>query len=52
MAVPIKTGIGNNTGIELVEGALKEGDEVIVEQQGGDDKKKPARSGSPMGPRF
>ena len=50
VAVQIKTGIANNTGIEMVEGALKEGDEVIVEQMGGETKKKPG--GSPMGPRF
>ncbi|HEY3308286.1 MAG TPA: efflux RND transporter periplasmic adaptor subunit [Desulfuromonadaceae bacterium] len=51
VAVPVKTGIGNNTSLELVEGALKEGDEVIIEQVGGDSKKKPS-GGSPMGPRF
>jgi len=51
--VQIKTGIGNNTSMELVEGGLKEGDEVIVEQQGGDSKKKSgAMGGSPMGPRI
>jgi HlyD family secretion protein len=54
VAVPIKTGIANNTSIELVEGPLKEGDEVIVEQQGGETKKKSGAGmgGSPMGPRF
>ena len=51
LAVPVKTGIANNNSIELVEGALKEGDEVIIEQIGGDAKKK-AAGGSPMGPRF
>lgn len=51
VAVAIKTGIANNAAIELVEGALKEGDEVIIEQQGGDTKKK-AGSGSPMGRPF
>ncbi|MSM40596.1 MAG: efflux RND transporter periplasmic adaptor subunit [Geobacter sp.] len=53
IAVSIKTGIGNNSSIELVEGALKEGDEVIIEQLGGDTKKKSgaAMGGSPMGPR-
>ncbi|MBT0665387.1 efflux RND transporter periplasmic adaptor subunit [Geobacter pelophilus] len=53
VAVTIKTGIGNNSSIELLEGPLKEGDEVIVEQQGGDTKKKSgnAMGGSPMGPR-
>ncbi len=48
--VQIKTGIANNTGIELVEGALKEGDEIIIEQIGGDSKKK--AGGSPMGRPF
>jgi HlyD family secretion protein len=52
LAVPVTTGIANNNSIELVEGALKEGDEVIVEQVGGDTKKKAAAGGSPMGPRF
>jgi len=51
LATPVATGIANNTAIELREGSLKEGDQVIVEQQGGDTKKK-ASSGSPMGPRF
>jgi HlyD family secretion protein len=51
-AVPVKTGIANNSAIELVEGALKEGDEVIIEQVGGDIKKKPSSGASPMGPRF
>ena len=50
VAVSIKTGIANNTGIEVVEGALKEGDEVIIEQIGGDSKKK--AGGSPMGRPF
>jgi HlyD family secretion protein len=52
VAIPVKTGIANNSSIELVESALKEGDEVIVEQIGGDTKKKSGASGSPMGPRF
>ncbi len=52
-AVPVKTGIGNNSGIELVEGALKEGDEVVIEQLGGDSaKKKSGMGGSPMGRPF
>ena len=51
-AVPIKTGIANNSSIELVESSLKEGDEVIIEQIGGDSKKKAASSGSPMGRPF
>jgi HlyD family secretion protein len=51
LATVVKTGIANNGSIELTEGALKEGDEVIIEQTGGDTKKK-AASSSPMGPRF
>ncbi|MBC7963554.1 MAG: efflux RND transporter periplasmic adaptor subunit [Steroidobacteraceae bacterium] len=53
LAVPVKTGIANNNSIELVESTLKEGDEVIIEQSGGDSgsgKKKAA--GSPMGRPF
>jgi HlyD family secretion protein len=49
-AIPVKTGIANNNSIELIDGDLKEGDDVIVEQIGGDTKKK--SGGSPMGPRF
>jgi HlyD family secretion protein len=52
VAVPVKTGIANNTSIELVESTLKEGDEVIIEQQGGDSKKKAGGTGSPMGRPF
>lgn len=52
VAVAVKTGIANNNAIELLESALKEGDEVIVEQSGGDSKKKSGSGGSPMGPRF
>lgn len=52
VAVPVKTGIANNSSIELVEGNLKEGDEVIIEQVGGETKKKSAAGASPMGPRF
>jgi HlyD family secretion protein len=51
VAVPVKTGIANNSSLELVESSLKEGDGVIVEQIGGDTKKK-AASGSPMGRPF
>ncbi|MFA7060793.1 MAG: efflux RND transporter periplasmic adaptor subunit [Pedobacter sp.] len=50
VAVPVKTGIANNTSIELLEGTLKEGAEVIIEQVGGDTKKK--ASSSPMGRPF
>ncbi len=52
VAVPVKTGIGNNVSIELVEGALREGDEVVVEQVGGENKKKASGMGGAMGPRF
>ncbi len=52
VALPVKTGIANNSSIELVEGALREGDVVIIEQVGGETKKKPAAGASPMGPRF
>ncbi|BCS52360.1 efflux RND transporter periplasmic adaptor subunit [Geobacter sp. SVR] len=51
-AVTIKTGIGNNTAIEVTEGALKEGDEVIVEQLGGDSAKKKQGMGPGMGRPF
>lgn len=50
VAVPVKTGIANNSSIELAKGALKEGDEVVIEQIGGDSKKK--AGGSPMGRPF
>jgi HlyD family secretion protein len=50
VAAAVKTGIANNDSIELVEGSVKEGDEVIIEQIGGDTRKK--AGGSPMGPRF
>lgn len=53
VAVPIKTGIADSSSVEILDGELKEGDEVIVEQLGGDSKKKAASSSrSPMGPRF
>lgn len=51
VASTVKTGIANNNSIELLESELKEGDDVIIEQVGGDNKKK-AGGGSPMGPRF
>jgi HlyD family secretion protein len=52
VAVAVKTGIANNSAIELVESTLKEGDEVIIEQIGGDSKKKAASGSSPMGRPF
>lgn len=51
VSVRVRTGLSNDGQVELVEGNLKEGDEVIVEQvvrsqkSGGNTK-------SPMGPRF
>jgi len=48
-AISVRTGIANSSSIELVEGGLKDGDEVIIEQIGGDTKKK---SSSPMGRPF
>jgi len=52
VAVPVKTGIAGSSSIELVEGALKEGDEVIVEQSGGETKKKSGGMGGAMGRPF
>lgn len=51
--VSVKTGIGNNSSVELLDGGVKEGDEVIVEQQGGEVKKKNGGTmgSSPMGAR-
>lgn len=46
VAVAVKTGIANNNSIELVESTLKEGDEVIVEQVGGDSGKKKSAASS------
>lgn len=52
-AVSIKTGIANSFAVELLEGELKEGVEVVIEQQGGNGKKKASgMGGSPMGPRM
>ena len=50
-AVPVMTGISNDGQVELVEGNLKENDEVIVEQISSQ-KKSGGTSGAPMGPRF
>lgn len=52
VVIPVKTGIANNSSIELIESGLKEGDEVIVEQIGGDTKKKSGAGSSPMGRPF
>jgi HlyD family secretion protein len=51
VAVPIKTGITNDGQVELVEGTLKENDEVIVEQISSQ-KKSGGTGGAPTGPRF
>jgi HlyD family secretion protein len=50
VAVAVKTGIANDRFVELVEGDLKEDDQVITEQV--NTAKKPAGSGMPPGPRF
>ncbi len=48
--VPVRTGIGDDTHLELLEGDIKEGDAVIVEQVGA---KKPVRAvGGMHGPRL
>ena len=52
VAVKVTTGLGDASFIELVEGDLKEGDQVIVEQTDGSKKKSAGMGGSPMGPRF
>lgn len=52
VSAQVKTGIANNNSIELIESSLKEGDEVIIEQVGGETKKKVNAGSSPMGPRF
>jgi HlyD family secretion protein len=50
--VAVKSGISNDGSVELVEGNLKENDEVIVEQSSPAQKKSGAMGGTPMGPRF
>jgi len=50
VATPIKTGIASSSSMELVEGSLKEGDDVIIEQRGGEQKK--SSSSNPMGRPF
>jgi len=50
VAVPVTTGLADASYIELVEGNLKEGDELVTEQTDSS-KKKPGTS-SHMGPRF
>ncbi len=51
--VAVKSGISNDGSVELVQGDLKENDEVIVEQLSPNQKKAgSSMGGSPMGPRF
>jgi HlyD family secretion protein len=50
LPVAIKTGISNDGQLELVDGNIKENDEVIVEQLS--TQKKSGGMGGPMGPRF
>lgn len=50
--IAVKTGISNNGQVELLEGKLKESDEVIVEQVLATKKKAGGGMGGPMGPRF
>ena len=50
--VQISTGLSDTTSLELADGPLKEGDELIVEQIDGKKKKANGMGGSPMGPRF
>lgn len=49
-AVPVQTGLSDARFVEITEGAVQEGDEVIVEQV--DDTKKKSTGGMPMGPRM
>ena len=51
-AVSVKTGISNDGFVEMVQGNLKENDEVIVEQSSPTQKKSTGMGGAPMGPRF
>ncbi len=52
VAVAVTTGLGDASFVELVEGGLKEGDQVVVEQIDTSKKKAAGSSSSPMGPRF
>jgi len=52
VAVTVTTGLGDSSFVELVEGSLKEGDQVVIEQSDNSKKKAAGSSGSPMGPRF
>lgn len=50
--VPVKTGISNDGQVEMLEGNIKENDEVIVEQVASSQKKPDGMGSRPMGPRF
>jgi len=52
VAVAVKTGIANDGQVELVEGNLKENDEVIIESVSPQKKSGGMGGGPPMGPRF
>jgi len=52
VATPVQTGMNDTGFVEVTDGPLKEGDEVIIEQLDKGKKKKANSSGSPMGPRF
>lgn len=52
VAIGVRTGIADDSAIELTGGTLREGDQVVIEQIGGTARKKAGASGSPMGPRF
>jgi HlyD family secretion protein len=52
VAVAVTTGLGDASFVELVDGGLKEGDQVIVEQIDKTKKKSSGMGGSPMGPRM
>jgi len=52
VAVQVTTGVANDGQVELVEGNLKENDEVIVEQIATQKKSGGGMGGPPMGPRF
>lgn len=51
VATTVQVGMSDTGFVEVAEGTLKEGDEIIIEQLD-KGKKKKANSGSPMGPRF
>ena len=50
--VQISTGLSDTSSVELTEGGLKEGDELVVEQVDKSKKKASGMGSSPMGPRM